>query len=157
MVSFLNALIFNISLITNYINMYRYCHQSPNIIYDIEIESYAQNWADYLLLNGKFEHSDSKLYGENLFYLYQSSITNLTPTDIIKKAIDSWYNENTLYDYKKNIFQPDAGHFTALVWKSTKKYGIGYASNGKTTIITMNFSPPGNVQNQFIYNVFSKK
>ena len=138
--------------LTNYINNYRNIHQAPPIIWDPTIAVFSQNWANYLLKNHLFHHSGSSLYGENLAYLrgYGSDLVTL-----VKLSIDMWYNEYKLYDFSKPEFSEETGHFTALVWKSTTHFGLGFAINKKTkaAYITMNMSPPGNVIGEFDTNV----
>jgi len=140
------------SEITNYINDYRTKHQSPPIIWDDTIASFSQQWAYYLLSNNLFQHSGSALYGENLAYFegYGSDIVTL-----LKKAVDNWYNEISLYDFNNPGFSSGTGHFTCLVWKSTTRFGMGLSINtiGNKVDITMNTSPPGNYQGQFQQNV----
>ena len=145
----------DINNITLYINKYRKLHDSPPMTYNISISDFSYNWSDYLLKNNLFEHSKSLKYGENLAY-FQGY--NETPLELIKKAIDIWYNEVFLYDFKNPSFSPSTGHFTALVWKSSIEYGIGisYNSDSKMYMITMNTSPPGNIVGEFENNVFPK-
>lgn len=47
-----------------------------------------------------------------------------------------------------------AGHFTQLVWKSTKSMGIAMVK-GKSgrIVIVANYNPPGNIMGQFMDNV----
>lgn len=37
-----------------------------------------------------------------------------------------WYNEMNVYNFEQNDFMEQAGHFTQIVWKNTKKLGVGY-------------------------------
>lgn len=54
----------------------------------------------------------------------------------------------------------DSGHFTAMVWKSSKKLGVGkaVASDGSTFVVARYF-PAGNITNQghFQANVLPPK
>lgn len=141
--------------ITNHINNYRSMHSSPNMTYNNSITDFSLNWSSYLLKNKLFEHSNNKSYGENLAYFkgYEESIVAL-----VKRAIDMWYNEIFLYDYKNHGFSSATGHFTTLVWKASVEYGMGVAVNKDTNevVITMNTSPPGNIIGQFQENVLPK-
>lgn len=143
-----------INEITNHINMYRSKHHSNNLSYDSKISKVSQDWANYLIQRNTLQHSSNRQYGENLAYFggMKNEIVIL-----IKKAIDSWYNEILLYDFKKAAFNPQTGHATLLLWRSTTTFGIGYSYNNsnRTAIIVANFNPPGNVTNQFSQNVFS--
>jgi hypothetical protein len=138
--------------ISNYVNILRAKHQSPPLIWDDTIMAFSQQWANYLLLNNLFQHSGSVIYGENLAYFAGYGTDLMT---LVKKAIDMWYNEISLYDFKKPGFSGGTGHFTCLVWKSSKIFSMGISINTKaqSAIITMNTSPPGNYVNDFAANV----
>ena len=138
--------------ITNYINVYRTLHQAPPFVWDDTIASFSQQWSYHLLSSNLFQHSDISVYGENLAYFkgYGNDVMVL-----LKKAIDSWYNEVSLYDFNKPGFSKETGHFTCLVWKSSKKFGMGISIDMTTNKvdITMNTSPPGNYIGEFDINV----
>jgi hypothetical protein len=141
-----------ITTIANYINTYRAKHQAPAITWDPSIAKFSQQWTYYMSYHNIFQHSGTASYGENISYLqgYGTDIVTL-----IKKSIDSWYNENTLYDYNNPGFSKETGHFTCLVWKSSTSFGIGITLNNSTNeaYISMNTFPPGNYSGQFIQNV----
>ena len=143
---------FDIVDISKTINYLRSLHGSPELTEDSTISTVSQNWADYLLNNNLFKHSGNPMYGENLAYFkgYGSN-----PILIIQQAINLWYREIDKYDFNNPGFSSETGHFTALVWKNSKTYGIGYAYKNDTdeTIVVMNISPPGNVIGKFRENV----
>ena len=148
---FINEKVFDISLISNIINKFRYKHKVPNLQYNKTLELFAQNWCQYLMDNNLFMHSKNRLYGENLYY--QINYINQDNTLIVNESIKAWYDENTLYNYNLNQFQFEAGHFTALVWKNTKLYGIGFIKKNSKSIVCMNTFPPGNVDGAYLKNV----
>jgi len=139
-------------IITDYVNQYRALHNAPPLIWDDQIASFADNWSAYLLKNNGFYHSNSKLYGENLAY-FQGY--NATPIELIKKSIDLWYAEISMYDFNASQYTSGTGHFTCLVWKASQLHGFGYSYNTTTkeVVISMNTSPPGNIIGQFKENV----
>lgn len=142
-----------IKIITDYINNYRAIHQAPPLIYDNTIAQVSQSWANYLLANNLFQHSGNMLYGENLTYFqgYGNDVISL-----LKQSIDLWYNEVKLYDFKNPGFSEATGHFTCLIWKDSKSFGLGFAINptNNTVDIVMNTNPPGNYIGEFATNVF---
>jgi len=142
--------------ITDYINQYRALHDSPPLMWDDQIASFADNWSSYLLKNNGFYHSNNKLYGENLAY-FQGY--NATPVELIKKSIDLWYDEIRMYDFNASQYTSGTGHFTCLVWKASRLHGFGYSYNTTTkeVVISMNTSPPGNIIGQFKENVLPLK
>ena len=138
--------------ITDYINVYRSKHQAPPLVWDDNIGQFAQYWSYYLVANNLFQHSKTQLYGENLAWMkgYGTDVMFL-----IKKSIDDWYNEVSLYDFNKSTFSSETGHFTCLVWKASTKFAMGISmdNNTNTVDVTMNTSPPGNVIGKFAENV----
>jgi hypothetical protein len=69
--------------------------------------------------------------------------------------VDSWYSEVSQYNWASPGFSSSTGHFTQLVWISTKQMGIGIActSDKTTCYIVANYSPPGNYDNEYQANV----
>jgi hypothetical protein len=139
--------------ITNYVNKYRKLHKSPDLVWDDMIANYSQEWSNYLLINNLFQHSGSSIYGENLSYFkgYEGD-----PLTFIKWSIDMWYQEIEYYDFNKPGFKSSTGHFTCLVWKDSKKFGMGISISDKTVVVSFNTSPPGNIIGEFETNVLPK-
>jgi hypothetical protein len=133
---------FDRNFITEYVNIYRIIHQAPNVTYDYNIELSAKNWSNYLANNNLFIHSTNN-YGENIAMEY--NIFNYT--ECIINAINAWYAEVNNYNYTDpgNNYLT-YGHFTQLVWKNTKKIGVGISLSTITNkiYIVMNFDPAGN-------------
>ena len=140
--------------ITNYINNIRSNHLVPKLVYAPEISDFSTKWANTLMTNDKFEHSGNVLYGENLAMRMGSALKDDAVAGI-KRSIDDWYNEIQYYDFTNGEFDPKTGHFTALVWADTKKYGTAYKYDAakKKYVVVMNMSPPGNVQSKYKENV----
>ncbi len=125
------------------------------LVWNNQLATYAQNWADYLANNNNciMKHrtnagEDGKPYGENIFW--GSSSTYFKPIDA---SID-WYNEKKIYRYQKlnNTNWHNTGHYTQMVWQDTKEVGVGVAvcPNGGL-IVVANYYPVGNVITQYPY------
>ena len=143
-------------IITDYVNQYRALHDAPPLIWDDSIANFADSWSAYLLKNSAFYHSNNKLYGENLAYFQGYTATHI---ELIKKSIDLWYAEISMYDFNASQYTSGTGHFTCLVWKASRLHGFGYSYNTTTqeVVISMNTSPPGNIIGQFKENVLPLK
>jgi len=141
-----------IAEITNYVNAYRAKNQAPPLIWDATIAEFSQQWSYYLVSNDEFKHSGNNMYGENLAYFQGYGRDTM---GLIKKAIDLWYDEIKLYDFKNPGFSHATGHFTCLVWKSSTHFGMGFSINTATNAVdvTMNTSPPGNYSGKYEENV----
>lgn len=126
-------------------NKWRALHHAGNLVWDNQLAAYAEHYANLC----QFQHSHTS-YGENLAKGYPS----------VTAAIDGWYAEDRLYSYRHPGFSMQTGHFTQLVWKSTKKLGCGladcYDRNGKSwQYLVCEYSPHGNVLSKtyFMANV----
>lgn len=122
-------------------NQYRAYHHAPNLIWDEKLASYAAHYASRC----RFEHSSSP-YGENL----------AAGTLPIFEGVKAWYAESAQYSYAHPGFSKATGHFTQMVWKSTKRLGCAYAiCNGKNgthgRLLVCEYSPAGNIMGKKYY------
>ena len=136
--------------ILNKHNEIRKSHGSPELTINDYLNKIAQSYAKQILdsKGQKFfpnnVYNDSSL-GENIII---SSIKE--PKEIFEK----WYNEKNCYDFSLNKFQKGTGHFTQIVWKSTKEVGFGLESDSDNNICCVAlYYPGGNVIGEFSNNV----
>lgn len=127
-------------------NAYRKKHGSPPLVYDRNMSVYAQEWADRMASSGVFMHRPGGVYGENLAW---SSGKRWNAS----KAVVVWYNEGKSYSYSKNTHQPGTGHFSQLIWKASRRVGVGVARSGLGTFVVCNYAPAGNVIGYYKGNV----
>lgn len=97
-------------------------------------------------------------YGENLHGLWTTSKMDYSKS--IQSGIhNGWYMEIQKYDYNKPGFSMATGHFTQVVWKSSKRIGCAWntnacKSNGVNFYnLVCEYDPPGNYANKFKENV----
>lgn len=127
-------------------NQWRKRYKVPALTWSPQLASYAQDWANKLLKEGKFEHRKNSRYGENLTW---ASGQQLSP----EQVVNMWGDEVKNYTYATNRCKPGkmCGHYTQVVWRNTKQVGCGVArSNGKE-IWVCNYNPPGNYIGQKPY------
>ncbi|MDY6782447.1 MAG: pathogenesis-related family 1 protein [Cyanobacteriota bacterium] len=105
-----------------------------------QLATYAQQWADYLLAQNKFEHRSSSPYGENLA---SASGQQLSPA----RVVEMWGNEVRHYNYRTNRCAPGemCGHYTQVVWRNTVEVGCAMARENGREVWVCNYNPPGNV------------
>ncbi|KAG1934588.1 ancylostoma secreted protein [Pimephales promelas] len=134
-------------------NQYRAQHQAPPLVFNEDLCKTAQLWAEHMLSENTLEHSDTK-DGENVYYAFSSD--KKTPTG--KEAVDSWYSEIKDYNFEQPGHQPNTGHFTQVVWKSSTELGVGLATDGNTVFVVGQYKPAGNITNAGNYekNVLPK-
>lgn len=153
-------------------NDYRRLHGAPELRLDDELSAHAQKHAnvsimfddciffpsktpcDLLVVNqllateNRLQHNPEKRYGENIF-----SCSGFEPTG--QQIVKAWYDEVKLYRFDEARFNPNSGHFTAVVWLGSQRIGVGLARSETTgqIYVVVNYDPPGNVSGQFQHNV----
>ncbi|KAG0249822.1 hypothetical protein DFQ27_009768, partial [Actinomortierella ambigua] len=121
-------------------NQYRAIHKAPPLVWDPKAATHGNNWIQAC----QFKHSQNRQFGENLAYGYKDFPT----------AIKAWYDEERLYNYNNPSFSMATGHFTQVVWKSTKAVGCAVKyCDGYRSMYICNYSPPGNMMGRFGDNV----
>ncbi|MEA5468113.1 pathogenesis-related family 1 protein [Spirulina sp. 06S082] len=105
-----------------------------------DLANYAQEWANKLLRENKFEHRQNSPYGENLA---SASGQQLSP----ERVVNMWGDEVKDYNYNNNSCKPNkmCGHYTQVVWNSTREVGCAVARNSDREVWVCNYNPPGNI------------
>ena len=123
--------------------------------YSSKLEHDAQQYADYLAKNGRFEHDPKNLshkYGENLYAFSANKAPNLS------HIIQKWYDEKQYYTHatQECVAGQMCGHYTQIVWKESKllgcaaaQYKKGRFKNGYVTVCK--YYPYGNIIGQDPY------
>ncbi|KAK4883271.1 hypothetical protein RN001_006590 [Aquatica leii] len=136
-------------------NVYRQRHSSPPLTMSSELCDLAQTWANHLAHTNKFYYRNDKDIGQNLF----CRPANALQLDVTGQEVAVyWYSAVRQYHYNK---EPDilhanvnSGHFTQLVWRNSKYFGIGKARSrtGKIVVVA-HYAPAGNMTGLFQENV----
>nr|XP_033817962.1 uncharacterized protein LOC117368424 [Geotrypetes seraphini] len=135
-------------------NAYRRQHGAPPLRLNQELGKACQKWADHLLSLGALQHSNTTL-GENIWYKWNASNQDASGMEVV----DTWYSEIKDYNFSKPGFQSNTGHFTQVIWKDSKEFGIAKSIDGKGMVIVVaQYSPAGNITNPgyFQKNVLPK-
>ncbi|KAL6109164.1 GLI pathogenesis-related 2, like isoform X1 [Pungitius pungitius] len=136
-------------------NEFRRKHQAPPMKLSSKLSREATRYAESLASTRILKHSVESSRGscgENLAWAsYDQSG---------KDVADRWYDEVKQYNFNRPGFSSATGHFTAMVWKSSNKLGVGKAtaSDGSSFVVARYF-PAGNITNQghFENNVLPAK
>lgn len=121
----------------------------PPLTWNSEISNYAQEWANYLVEKNKNEIAhrswlgkNIKQFGENIFWGHPYDYYS------VLSASESWYSEIEEYIYQpiteSNI--QNTGHYSQMIWSTTKEIGVGIAKGTDGSIIIVaNYFPAGNI------------
>jgi len=109
----------------------------PPLTWSDRLADLAQGWANRLLASKRFAHRPASAYGENLFEIVGA---RTSPVHVVY----TWDSESQDYDYASNTCRKVCGHYTQIVWASTKQVGCGVARDFKREVWVCNYDPPGN-------------
>ncbi|XP_030148546.1 Golgi-associated plant pathogenesis-related protein 1 isoform X1 [Lynx canadensis] len=136
-------------------NEYRQQHGVPPLKLCKKLNREAQQYSEALASTRILKHSPESSRGqcgENLAWASYDQTG--------KEVADRWYSEIKNYNFQQPGFTSGTGHFTAMVWKNTKKMGVGKASaSDGSSFVVARYFPAGNVVNQgfFEENVLPPK
>jgi pathogenesis-related protein 1 len=109
----------------------------PPLAWSGKLVEFARAWANHLLATGAFEHRKGNSYGENLYTITGGSAS---PT----QAVRAWADESRDYDIRTNTCRGMCGHYTQIVWKTTRLVGCAVAAARGREVWVCNYDPPGN-------------
>lgn len=134
-------------------NEYRIRHGVDALELDRKMCKYSEEWAKMLASKNILEHRKNCPHGENI-YSVLSSDPNFTISG--NAPVEKWYEEMKLHPFGKEPSSLKSGHFSQVVWKSSKLLGVGVAKNNKGRVyVVANYSPAGNFVGYFRENVLS--
>jgi len=119
-------------------NAVRALFGEPPLRWSSDLADAAQDWADRLVATGQFGHRPDDPYGENLYEITGGSASP-------KQVVDAWADEARDYDVATNTCRGVCGHFTQIVWRSTREVGCGVVGNESREVWVCEYDPPGNV------------
>jgi uncharacterized protein YkwD len=129
-------------------NKHRARHCVGPLTISQRLNQIAQSYAEHLAATSTFEHSGNKFEGESLGEnLYMQWISDGRVKVSAKAAVKSWYDEIALHDFNNPTFSKETGHFTQMVWKGSRKMGVGVAlsPDEREVYIVTNYYPAGNI------------
>jgi pathogenesis-related protein 1 len=109
----------------------------PPLTWSDKLAEVAQEWANHLLASRRFAHRPDSAYGENLYEIVGARANPV-------QVVHTWDSESRDYDYASNTCRKVCGHYTQLVWASTKQVGCGVARDSRREVWVCNYDPPGN-------------
>ena len=115
----------------------------PPLEWSGELAAYSQKWADTLLAKNRTAHNPSTPYGENILVTGVGSAPSM--------IVNDWASESHDYSYTSNACSSDCGHYTQIVWRSTRRLGCAVARGSQREIWVCSYDPPGNYWGEWPY------
>lgn len=124
-------------------NIYRHQHRACRLVWSEDLAKASAAWADHLASTNTLEHSSDKDHGENLASAKGYELRG-------DKVAEMWYDEIQDYNFEIPAFNAKCGHFTQMIWKDTKEFGVAksVAADGSQYVVAR-YHPPGNVVGEF--------
>jgi pathogenesis-related protein 1 len=110
----------------------------PPLVWSPQLAAAAQEWVNHLIATHRFEHNTFDRYGENL---YAISGGVASPDEVV----GAWAEEARGYDIRTNSCTGVCGHYTQLVWRTTRAAGCAVASDAYRQVWMCDYDPPGNI------------
>jgi hypothetical protein len=117
------------------------------LIWDDALARDAQKWADHLATKRLFEHAvpvqGDAAQGENLWMGTRGAYS-------AEEMVGLWHDEGL--EARSGVFPNvsktgdwrDIGHFTQMLWPSTRSIGCALASNAQDDVLVCRYFPAGN-------------
>ncbi|WP_369228689.1 CAP domain-containing protein (plasmid) [Streptomyces sp. R39] len=141
------------------VNSVRARHHAPPVRLHEELNRYARSRMREISPGRQPVRSGKglRLKTSEVLYWGSSSRRRSGAADACE-AVDQWYAEAPEYDFDNPGFNPRASHFTQLVWRRSVLMGaaraVGGAPGKYETFIAVEFEHCGNVEGEFLRNVF---
>ncbi len=114
------------------------------LVWDKALAADAADWARHLAATDTFDHATQDSQGENLSIGTRGAYSP-------EELVSDWIEERK--HYRPGLFPQvsttghwaDVGHYTQIVWHSTRRIGCAMASNAENDVLVCRYAPPGNV------------
>lgn len=119
----------------------------PPLQWDPALGQQAARYAFHLAISNRFAHSDDasrKGAGENLWMGTRGAYS-------VNTMVSDWLSEGKVF--RTGVFPAvsrtgswrDVGHYTQIIWPTTRKVGCALASNARADYLVCHYWPAGNV------------
>lgn len=127
---------------------------TPPLSENPDLTKKAQSWANQMLQARNLKHSGTKGVGENISYFYTSA-GPVETNELVRRLYKGWLEEKEYF--KPGIF-PDCktdkketvGHYTQIIWPSTKEIGVGIAFKDGVHYCCCMYTPAGNMKGKLL-------
>ena len=115
----------------------------PPLRWSAELSREAGSWASSLADRGAFEHSSRGDFGENL---WMGSAGYYRPEAMVGSFVEEkrHFQRGAFPRVSRTGRWEDVGHYTQVVWRTTREVGCAVARNGRDDFLVCRYWPAGN-------------
>ncbi len=110
----------------------------PPLVWSTRLAAAAQDWARRLIFTDSFMHRAADPYGENLYAISGGAAS---PWQVVQ----AWAAEVRSYDVQSGTCSGMCGHYTQIVWRTTRYLGCAVAGDPEREVWVCEYDPPGNI------------
>ena len=120
----------------------------PPLRWNDSLAAGAKQWADFLARTRSFHHSPddpgSAPVGENL---WAGTVGAYQPEQMVGLWIAEkrFYHDGTFPAVSRTGAVEDVGHYTQLIWRSTRQVGCAVSDNTEEEVLVCRYSEAGNI------------
>lgn len=135
-------------------NQLRAKHGVPALIFDDYLQNRAQEWADRMADSGRISTRRESQYGENLYVSWSNNGAHPNADTLVQSWYDDIDNYATYFGAEPDMDSISLyGYFTQLIWRDSRRVGVGCGIRGNSLFVVANYDPAGNVNGRFQSNV----
>lgn len=127
-------------------NAARADYDVPALQWSDALAADARKWAKHLASTGGFRHSGQNGQGENLW----RGTKGYSAREMVALWVDEqrYYNGGRIPDVSTTGNFADVGHFTQIIWRTTKQVGCALADGRRDQVLVCRYYPAGNVMGE---------
>jgi len=125
----------------------------PALSWSPKLAREAQQWADYLAGQGRMIHASRDQRGHAGENLWMGSAGDYSAEFMIGAfaAEKRNFRNGTFPNVSRTGQWRDVGHYTQIIWRSTKEVGCAVSKNRNNDFLVCRYWPAGNFYGQKVY------
>ncbi|UAB77143.1 SCP-like extracellular [Erythrobacter sp. SCSIO 43205] len=123
---------------------------TPPLQWSASLTQEASQWAEHLARTNTMRHSTPETRAQTGENLWMGTAGYYTPGSMIGFFVNEqrYFRAGYFPEVSRTGSWADVGHYTQVVWPSTREVGCAKASNAKYDFLVCRYFPAGNVEGE---------